>query len=167
MFHTHSARQERRHPFFNRLMSGRPRVGGSVRVSVRLGGHLRRFAAIAARSKASSNHAVRRTMKGSRSTMPVADRNSHSLTGRAHRSIGIGEKYVCADTLFGGPRSSRRMRAGVIVADDPNDQTATNDAFELLHYLAAKRLERGRLTVIDATNVQPESRKSLVELARE
>ena len=59
------------------------------------------------------------------------------------------------------------MRAGVIVADDPNDQTATNDAFELLHYLAAKRLERGRLTVIDATNVQPESRKSLVELARE
>ena len=53
------------------------------------------------------------------------------------------------------------------VADDPNDQSATSDAFDVLHYLASKRLERGRLTVIDATNVQPEARKPLVELARE
>ena len=30
-----------------------------------------------------------------------------------------------------------------------------------------KRLALGRLTVIDATNVQPEARKSLIELARE
>lgn len=52
-----------------------------------------------------------------------------------------------------------------MVADDPNDQTATVDAFALLHYIAAKRLERGRLTVIDATNVEPEGRKQLVELA--
>ncbi|HEY9715371.1 MAG TPA: polynucleotide kinase-phosphatase, partial [Chroococcales cyanobacterium] len=54
-----------------------------------------------------------------------------------------------------------------LVSDDENDQTATRDAFEVLHFIAGKRLRAGKLTVVDATNVQPESRKSLVELARE
>src|SRR5213078_235017 len=53
-----------------------------------------------------------------------------------------------------------------LVSDNENDQAATTDAFELLHYIAAKRLARGRLTVVDATNVQPESRAPLVQLAR-
>ena len=53
-----------------------------------------------------------------------------------------------------------------LVADDENAQDATAAAFEVLHLIASKRLESGRLTVIDATNVQPESRKSLVELAK-
>jgi len=54
-----------------------------------------------------------------------------------------------------------------LVSDDENDQSATNDAFAALHYVAGRRLARGRLTVIDATNVQPEARKPLVALARE
>ncbi|HEX2823829.1 MAG TPA: polynucleotide kinase-phosphatase, partial [Streptosporangiaceae bacterium] len=54
-----------------------------------------------------------------------------------------------------------------LVADDENDQSATREAFELLHYIAGKRLAGGRLTVVDATNVQPESRRELVALARE
>ncbi len=54
-----------------------------------------------------------------------------------------------------------------LVSNDENDQSATKAAFELLHYVAAKRLERGLLTVVDATNVQPEARKPLVALARE
>jgi protein phosphatase len=54
-----------------------------------------------------------------------------------------------------------------LVADDENDQAASKDAFDVLHYIAAKRLAAGRLTVIDATNVQPEARKQLVALARE
>jgi protein phosphatase len=54
-----------------------------------------------------------------------------------------------------------------LVSDDENAQAATNDAFDVLHYIARKRLAAGRLTVVDATNVQPESRKPLVELARE
>ena len=54
-----------------------------------------------------------------------------------------------------------------LVSDDENDQAATKDAFEVLHFIAAKRLAAGRLTVIDATNVQPEARKPLVALARE
>lgn len=53
-----------------------------------------------------------------------------------------------------------------LVADDENDQSATGDAFDVLHYIAAKRLAAGRLTVVDATSVQPESRKPLVEIAR-
>jgi protein phosphatase len=54
-----------------------------------------------------------------------------------------------------------------LVSNDPNSQDATGDAFDVLKYVAANRLARGLLTVIDATNVQPEARKPLVELARE
>jgi protein phosphatase len=54
-----------------------------------------------------------------------------------------------------------------LVSNDENDMAATKDAFEVLHFIAAKRLAAGRLTVIDATNVQPEARKPLVALARQ
>lgn len=54
-----------------------------------------------------------------------------------------------------------------MVSDDENNQYATNDAFELLYYIAGKRLKNGLLTVIDATNIQVESRNGLVALARE
>ncbi|MGL5631794.1 MAG: polynucleotide kinase-phosphatase [Azovibrio sp.] len=54
-----------------------------------------------------------------------------------------------------------------LVADDENDQNASKEAFELLHYLITKRLQRGRLTVVDATNVKADSRKALLAIARE
>ena len=54
-----------------------------------------------------------------------------------------------------------------LVADDENDQSVSAAAFAVLHYIAGKRLELGKLTVIDATNVTPEARKQLVALARE
>ncbi|MFJ9700830.1 polynucleotide kinase-phosphatase [Streptomyces fradiae] len=54
-----------------------------------------------------------------------------------------------------------------LVSDDENDQSASRDAFDVLHYIAGKRLAAGRLTVVDATNVQPEARRQLVRLARE
>ncbi len=54
-----------------------------------------------------------------------------------------------------------------LVADDENDQSATPQAFELLHYIAGQRLKAGRLTVVDATNVQPDARRQLVAIARE
>lgn len=53
-----------------------------------------------------------------------------------------------------------------LVADDENDQAATPDAFDVLHYIVGTRLRRGLLTVVDATNVQWEARKTLVELAK-
>ena len=61
--------------------------------------------------------------------------------------------------------SSDAFRA--LVSDNENDQSATDDAFAALHFVGARRLAKGRLTVIDATNVQPEARKPLVALARE
>jgi protein phosphatase len=61
--------------------------------------------------------------------------------------------------------SSDAVRA--LVSDDENDQSSTDDAFAALHFVAARRLARARLTVVDATNVQPEARKPLVALARE
>ncbi|SFM89739.1 polynucleotide 3'-phosphatase /polynucleotide 5'-hydroxyl-kinase /polynucleotide 2',3'-cyclic phosphate phosphodiesterase [Streptomyces sp. cf124] len=53
-----------------------------------------------------------------------------------------------------------------LVSDDENDQSATKDAFDVLHYIAGKRLAAGRRTVVDATSVQQESRRQLIELAR-
>lgn len=59
--------------------------------------------------------------------------------------------------------SSDAFRA--IVADDEADQSASRAAFELLHLAARHRLERGRLTVIDATSVTGSARSSLIRLA--
>ena len=60
--------------------------------------------------------------------------------------------------------SSDAFRA--MLADDENDQAASADAFEALHYIAGKRLGAGRLTVVDATNVQEHARAGLVAVAR-
>ncbi len=43
----------------------------------------------------------------------------------------------------------------------------TIQAFEVPRFIAGKRLALGRLTVIDATSVQPQARKPLVEFARQ
>ena len=53
-----------------------------------------------------------------------------------------------------------------LVADDENDQSASRDAFDVLHYIAGKRLAAGRRTVVDATNVQQDSRRQLIDLAK-
>ena len=54
-----------------------------------------------------------------------------------------------------------------LVRDDETDQSASKDAFEVLHLAARKRLAAGKLTVIDATNVQEEVRRPLIGIARE
>ena len=54
-----------------------------------------------------------------------------------------------------------------LVSNDENDQSATAAAFEALRFVASQRLTAGLLTVIDATNVQPEARKNFVKLARD
>jgi protein phosphatase len=61
--------------------------------------------------------------------------------------------------------SSDACRA--LVADSETEQSVTPEAFEVLRFIAAKRLAAGRLTVIDATNVQPEARRPLIALARD
>jgi protein phosphatase len=54
-----------------------------------------------------------------------------------------------------------------LVADDENDQGATLDAFAVLSFIARRRLAQPRFTVVDATNVQREARRPLIQLARE
>jgi len=54
-----------------------------------------------------------------------------------------------------------------VVSDDEGNQEATRDAFDSLYYLANKRMDRGLLTVIDATNVQKQAREAVLKLARE
>ena len=54
-----------------------------------------------------------------------------------------------------------------LVADDENDQSATTDAFAVLSFIAGRRLSQPRFTVVDATNVQRDARRPLVQLARE
>lgn len=54
-----------------------------------------------------------------------------------------------------------------LISDDENNQLVSADAFETLFFVADKRLKAGLLTVIDATNVQKDGRKSILDLARE
>jgi polynucleotide kinase-phosphatase len=54
-----------------------------------------------------------------------------------------------------------------LVSDDENDQAATADAFDVLRYIAGKRLKNGIMTVVDATNLRSEDRRQYVQLARE
>ncbi|HEY2147553.1 MAG TPA: AAA family ATPase, partial [Pirellulales bacterium] len=75
------------------------------------------------------------------------------------KSTFAGKHFLPSEVL-----SSDHCRG--LVSDNENDQAATGDAFDVLNFVAAKRLARGRLTVIDATNVQAEARRPLIELAR-
>jgi protein phosphatase len=52
-----------------------------------------------------------------------------------------------------------------LVADDEGDQSATEDAFEALYFVAARRLARGKLTVVDATHAYQLARARLREFA--
>ncbi len=53
-----------------------------------------------------------------------------------------------------------------LVSDDENDQSATKDAFDVVRFIADKRLQSRKLCVIDATSVRPEDRKEIVNTAR-
>ena len=75
------------------------------------------------------------------------------------KSTFAARHFVSSEIL-----SSDALRA--MVADDANDQTATDAAFELLHTILAMRLGRRRLTVVDATSVEGWARERLLSVAR-
>lgn len=75
------------------------------------------------------------------------------------KSTFAGKHFLATEVI-----SSDRCRG--LVADDENDQAATGPAFDLVHYIAERRLEGRRLTVIDATNVRSEDRAEYVRIAR-
>ncbi|WP_042375897.1 polynucleotide kinase-phosphatase [Streptacidiphilus melanogenes] len=98
----------------------------------------------------------------SKRTLAVPDLSLVVLVG----TTGSGKSSFAARQFLPTQVVSSDVCRG-LVSDDPNDQAATGDAFDVLHYIAGKRLAAGRITVVDATNVQQESRRKLVELARE
>ncbi|GHG45750.1 polynucleotide kinase-phosphatase [Streptomyces griseocarneus] len=102
------------------------------------------------------------TTPGTRTPLAVPDLSLVVLVG----ATGSGKSTFAARHFKPTETISSDFCRG-LVSDDENDQSASKDAFELLHYIAGKRLAAGRLTVVDATNVQPEARKQLVALARE
>ena len=59
--------------------------------------------------------------------------------------------------------SSDELRAWV--ADDPNDQAASAEAFRILALLVNGRLKRRLTAVVDATNLRPMNRRRLSALA--
>ncbi|MEV7698394.1 polynucleotide kinase-phosphatase [[Kitasatospora] papulosa] len=101
-------------------------------------------------------------MTGTSRTLPVTDLSLVVLVGAS----GSGKSTFARRHFKPTEIISSDFCRG-LVADDENDQSASGDAFDVLHYIAGKRLAAGRLTVVDATNVQPESRKQLVQLARQ
>ena len=60
--------------------------------------------------------------------------------------------------------SSDRYRG--MVSDNEADQEATDDAFAVLHSVLEKRMRRGKLCLVDATNVRSEHRATLIHCAR-
>jgi protein phosphatase len=78
----------------------------------------------------------------------------------AGKSTFAGRHFSSTEIL-----SSDHFRA--VVSDDENEQSATQDAFDLLYLVAQKRLQRRRLCLVDATNLRPGDRRGFVDLARE
>ncbi len=60
--------------------------------------------------------------------------------------------------------SSDQCRA--VICDEPANQAASRDAFDLMHTILAARMKFGRFCVADATHLTHESRKRLIELCR-
>ncbi|MFF6960883.1 polynucleotide kinase-phosphatase [Streptomyces sp. NPDC008317] len=95
-------------------------------------------------------------------TLPVTDLSLVVLIG----ATGSGKSTFAARHFKPTEVISSDFCRG-LVSDDENDQSVSADAFDVLHYIAGKRLAAGRRTVVDATNVQAESRRELIKLARE
>ncbi|HEU0237527.1 MAG TPA: AAA family ATPase [Candidatus Limnocylindrales bacterium] len=69
-------------------------------------------------------------------------------------------RHFAADEVL----SSDAFRA--IVAGNEADQSATRAAFAALHRALVRRLAAGRLTVVDATNVERHARRAILARAR-
>ncbi|MDE5753042.1 MAG: polynucleotide kinase-phosphatase [Oscillospiraceae bacterium] len=80
--------------------------------------------------------------------------------GTSSGKTTFARKYFRATEIL----SSDFFRA--LICDDENSQDVSGDAFDLLYAAAEKRLQHGKLTVIDATNLQQSARKRTLDLAK-
>jgi protein phosphatase len=75
-------------------------------------------------------------------------------------------KSTLAKRLFKSTEIVSSDFCRALISDDENSMEATSDAFDLAHDIIAKRLKRGLLTVLDATNLRPEDHKICVDIAK-
>jgi len=54
-----------------------------------------------------------------------------------------------------------------IISDDESSQDVSAQAFDILYRITRYRLQLGRLTIVDATNVSTDSRRPLLSIAVE
>jgi protein phosphatase len=101
---------------------------------------------------------------GGRSVFPAILLPAHALVVLI--GIAASGKSTFAARHFAPTQVLESDAFRALIADSPSAQGATDDAFELLHRLLEMRLRRGRLTVVDATNVEDWARRELLEVAR-
>ena len=90
----------------------------------------------------------------------IADPSLVVLVGPAGAGKStFAARHFAADEIL----SSDRFRA--MVSGDEANQAATKAAFAVLHEALERRLANGRLSVVDATNVEPSSRRTLLARA--
>jgi predicted kinase len=90
----------------------------------------------------------------------IADPSLVVLVGAAGSGKStFAARHFAADEIL----SSDRLRE--LIAGDAADQRATRPAFGRLHRELSRRLAAGRLTVVDATSIEPAARRSLVRRA--
>jgi polynucleotide kinase-phosphatase len=112
-----------------------------------------------------------------RTTEPATEPATDRATGSRDLRVPASSLVVLVGVSGSGKSTFAREHFGPyetvssdvcrgLVSNDENDQAATRAAFEVLETIVSKRLEANLLTVVDATNVQREARKTLVALAR-
>ncbi len=76
-------------------------------------------------------------------------------------------KSTLANRLFTPTEVISSDHCRALVSDDPNNQEATKPAFEILHTILSARLRAMRLSVVDATNLQAQHRRQILDIARD
>jgi protein phosphatase len=76
-------------------------------------------------------------------------------------------KSTFAQRCFGITEVVSSDQCRAMICDDAASVAASSAAFELLNLIVRKRLSAGRMTVVDATSVEPWARRELITLARD
>jgi predicted kinase len=81
-------------------------------------------------------------------------------------AAGAGKSTLAAQLATGEHQVLSLDGLRAAVSGDESDQDSTPDAAAALHLLTGARLRRGLTTIIDATNVEADARRPLLDMAR-